>query len=683
MQILKYSIALFFFILSFNAAILPAEITAPELMLEEQIIIVASSQEEPLRETPVITSVITGEEIRKMGARDINDVLLTVPGFSNIQDHNEYYSAERGIYASAQQKILVLRDGHRLNSRSYSEANFDASISLENVKRIEVLRGPGASLYGDVALTAVINIVTKDGNDIEGARASIGVGDFGQRKLDLVGGKEIGSKESIMYFASLYESTGQKVAWVDPRSPNVTGTGIVYGFRDRPLYDLGLKYKKENTEVSVSKRYSRYIEPASGSSITGEIYNINDYHKFVGETPGLSSSFTHAELKQTLDLGNWTLTVKPYYDDFRLAAHLVINPAIKKHGYLEWYEWSGGLQLQLSQTYSFAGEGTFLIGSAVDYMRLYDSNFKAGDDTAGYTESAAKALAFGHETIYSSYTQMKHKFNEKLIANVGARYDYKEKKEAPEVTNAQQISPRVALIYSPVPELDLRGNYAHSFVDAPYWYRYNTFPAYQGAASLKPEKLDSYQFSMTNYLAKGLDQQINFFLNNATDVIFRNAGGLYTNAGEIKTEGIEYEIARKRELLSWRLNYTYQDTFRMRGYEAQSDMLENIPRHIGNLIVDIIPLANWNKDLGMNFQVRYVGHQFARWGKSLPNPKNDVAAAIITNAGIYYNNVFKSKVDFSFHVYNLSQETYYQGGSVEYPFRQPGRSFLAQLSLKL
>lgn len=681
---LKYLIAILFFTLSFNAAILPAaEVAAPELMLEEQVITVASSQEEPLREAPVITSVISGEEIRKMGARDLNDVLLTLPGFSNIQDHNEYFSAERGLYASAQQKILVLRDGHRLNSRSYSEANFDSSISLENVKRIEVMRGPGASLYGDVALTAVINIVTEDGNDIEGVKTSIGIGDFGQRKMDLVGGKGIGPKESIMYFASLYESAGQKVDWVDPRKPNVTGTGVVYGFRDMPLYDFGLKYKKENTEVSVSRRYSRYIEPASGSGITGEIYNLNDYRKFAGEAPGLSSSFTHAELKQVFDLGNWSFMIKPFYDDFRLGAHLVISPAIKKHGYLSWSDWDGGLQLQLSRLYSWAGEGTLLIGSAVDYFRLFDSSFKAGDDTAGYTESAAKALALGHETIYSGYTQLKHKFNEKLIANVGARYDYKDKKEAPEVIAAQQISPRMALIYSPIPELDLKGNYAHSFVDAPYWYRYNTFPAYQGAASLKPEKLDSYQFTVTNYLPKGLDHQINFFLNNATDVIFRNLSGLYNNAGEIKTEGIEYEIARKRELLSWRLNYTYQDTFRAQGYEAKSDMLENIPRHIGNLIVDIIPLSDWNKDLGMNFQVRYVGRQFARWGKALANPEYDVNAAIITNAGICYNNVCKSKVDFSFHVYNLFQETYYQGGSVEYPFRQPGRSFLAQLSLKL
>ena len=96
--------------------------------MADEMVVVASQQEEPLRETPVITSVITAEEIKRMGARTLNEVLLTVPGFTRIHDHNEFYSALRGIYGSSQRKILVLRDGHRLNMRFYSEANFGPAI---------------------------------------------------------------------------------------------------------------------------------------------------------------------------------------------------------------------------------------------------------------------------------------------------------------------------------------------------------------------------------------------------------------------------------------------------------------------------------------------------------------------------------------------------------------------------
>src|SRR3989344_7340132 len=106
-------------------------------LIAEEYAIVASQEEEPLKETPVITNVVTADAIRRMGARTINDVLLTIPGFSRIQDHNEYYSALRGIYGSSQQKILVLRDGHRLNSRVYSEANFGPALGPHNIKRIQ------------------------------------------------------------------------------------------------------------------------------------------------------------------------------------------------------------------------------------------------------------------------------------------------------------------------------------------------------------------------------------------------------------------------------------------------------------------------------------------------------------------------------------------------------------------
>ena len=217
----------------------PEPRTAPDtlrhlelMVFSRPLVTVASQHEEPLREAPVITSVVTAEEIRRMGARTLNDVLLTLPGFSHVQDHNEYYAAFRGIYGSSQQKILVLRDGHRLNSRSYSEANFDYAISLDNVERIEVLRGPGGSLYGDVALTAVVNIVTRSGEDIDGWETTAGAGSWGQRRFSLVAGKRLGPGESLTLSAAGFKADGEPKSWPDPRRPDDEGSSIVYGFDD-------------------------------------------------------------------------------------------------------------------------------------------------------------------------------------------------------------------------------------------------------------------------------------------------------------------------------------------------------------------------------------------------------------------------------------------------------------------
>ena len=663
-----------------------------EKIYGEQKVVVASAEEEPLKEAPVITTVITAEEIKRMGARTLNDVLLTIPGFSLTQDHNEYFSAERGIYASSQQKILVLRDGHRLNSRSYSEANFGPAISLANVKRIEIMRGPGASLYGDVALTGVINIVTKDGKDINGSEVTIGVGNHGLKKIDFLGGWNFGEEKDLMFFGSLFETKGEKASWVDPRS-NEIGTSILYGFRDKPAYDIGFKYRTGDLVFSGSRRYEHYVEPRSGSGVTGEIYNIHDYDKFSGETPGLASTFDHLELKYTPQIEDNLWTMRVYFDDFKLGAHLIIDPSIKKHGYLQWRDWDFGGQIQMSKPYSFEnwGNGSLLVGMQIEFREVYDSSFKAGNDVSGYTESANKPLMTGKEKTYALFTQVKHRFTKNLLANLGVRYDFIDRRDYEDtfqkVKDVDEVSPRAAIIYFPTDDIDLRLSYGHSFVDAPYWYRYNIFPSYQGARTLRPEELDCYQFTVTHRFSKWLTNQVNFFWNDFTNVIFRDVGGVYSNAGEVKTQGVEYEMRIKKKNISLRTNYTYQYALKSLGFEAKEGMIENVPRHIANLVVDYAPWyyfknIKWGKDFWLHFSLRYVGKQFARWGKSLSNPDDEVDDAVICNLGFNLEKFMGKNITFRFHIYNLFDEDYYQGGSVPYPYKQPGRWYLAQISYK-
>ena len=82
-----------------------------------------------------------------------------------------------------------MQDGQRLNSYITNAVSPDYGISLAKVKQIEVLRGPASSLYGSVALTAVINIVTKDGVDVRNGSISVSAGNRGQLAADLLLGK--------------------------------------------------------------------------------------------------------------------------------------------------------------------------------------------------------------------------------------------------------------------------------------------------------------------------------------------------------------------------------------------------------------------------------------------------------------------------------------------------------------
>ncbi|MGE4056774.1 MAG: TonB-dependent receptor plug domain-containing protein, partial [Vicinamibacterales bacterium] len=157
-------------------------------------------------------TIVTARMIEDSGARNLKDVLVTfVPGMTFSQDHNEVNVAMRGVYASSQQKFLILVNGHVLNSRSYVAANPDFSISLDNVARIEVTRGPASSRYGHGALAAVVDIITKTAEDIDGVQAGIGVGTDGQVKLTGLFGGQTTRGHEVVAWGSLYRSEGQEI----------------------------------------------------------------------------------------------------------------------------------------------------------------------------------------------------------------------------------------------------------------------------------------------------------------------------------------------------------------------------------------------------------------------------------------------------------------------------------------
>ena len=143
----------------------------------------AAKYTQSVTEAPASVTVITSEDIERYGYRTLADALATVRGFYTTNDHNYAYLGVRGFSRPGDfnDRILLLWNGHTLNEDVYGSAavGTDLGISLEHVSRIEVVRGPGAALYGTNAMFAVINIVTKDGNQIDGVRGSTEIGSHG------------------------------------------------------------------------------------------------------------------------------------------------------------------------------------------------------------------------------------------------------------------------------------------------------------------------------------------------------------------------------------------------------------------------------------------------------------------------------------------------------------------------
>ena len=152
-----------------------------ELSLEALMDIeVTSVSKRPQRlfESAAAVFVITGEDIRRSGARSIPEALRLAPGISVAQiDANKWAITSRGFNSRFSDKLLVLMDGRINYSPSTSGVFWDVQhYPLEDIDRIEVIRGPGGTLWGDNAVNGVINIITKDARDTEGGYITAGGG---------------------------------------------------------------------------------------------------------------------------------------------------------------------------------------------------------------------------------------------------------------------------------------------------------------------------------------------------------------------------------------------------------------------------------------------------------------------------------------------------------------------------
>ncbi|MBN1339931.1 MAG: TonB-dependent receptor plug domain-containing protein [Bacteroidales bacterium] len=115
----------------------------------------------PSRYSPNIVTLITEEEIRNLGARDLIDVLRLIPGFHFAQDRNGNVGlGMRGNWAN-EGKVLLMIDGKEMNDLYTAHLYFGNHYPVDMIKRIEILRGPGSAIYGGFAEFGVINIVTR------------------------------------------------------------------------------------------------------------------------------------------------------------------------------------------------------------------------------------------------------------------------------------------------------------------------------------------------------------------------------------------------------------------------------------------------------------------------------------------------------------------------------------------
>lgn len=142
-----------------------------------------SKTAEPLSEAAAAIYVITHQEILDSGARSIPDMLRLAPNLQVAQiTASSFAITARGFNGSAASKLLVLIDGRSVYTPYHSGVSWDVQDVLpEDIERIEVISGPGATLWGANAVNGVINIITRKSGDTQGVSAAVGGGNLEQR----------------------------------------------------------------------------------------------------------------------------------------------------------------------------------------------------------------------------------------------------------------------------------------------------------------------------------------------------------------------------------------------------------------------------------------------------------------------------------------------------------------------
>lgn len=170
--------------LSVASVVHGAESSAPDLsklnleQLMEIEVTSVSKRPEKLSQAPVAISVITSEDIHHSGARNIPDLLRYEPGLQVARsDAHSWVITARGFGEPFSNKLLVMMDGRTVYTPLFSGVFWDQQDTLLNdIERIEVVRGPGAALWGANAVNGVINIITKSAKDTQGGLVQGGAG---------------------------------------------------------------------------------------------------------------------------------------------------------------------------------------------------------------------------------------------------------------------------------------------------------------------------------------------------------------------------------------------------------------------------------------------------------------------------------------------------------------------------
>ena len=613
-------------------------------------------------EAPSSITVITAEEIQKYGYRSFADIMRHVRGFYVTNDRNYNYLGVRGFARPGDYstRILQLIDGHRVNDNVIDSAfiGLDLPLDVDLIDRVEVIRGPSSSLYGASAFLAVINIITKSGQSMEGVNLSADLASFGTRKGQASYGSRLKNGLEMLFSGSYYDSRGQ--------------SNLYYPEFDTPETNYGIARRADNeqfdnlfTKVSFNGLTFQAAYGSRGKQFpTGAFETVfNDPRNQTTDRRG------YMDLQYERNLGHdWSLSSRLYYDRYSYngdyvydysatgPADLVVNKDYTKGN---WW----GTEVKVDK--KLASKHTLTFGSEYrGFLAQNQWNFDE-DPFALYLDDKRRSNTLG------VYVQGDFVLHPKWTLNVGGRCD-----RYP--TFGSTFNPRLALIFKPYPKTDVKLLYGHAF-RAPS--AYELYYWQNGVAKqnpfLDPETIKTAEVVFERQFGKnfrlsagGFYYRIRDLINQVTDASDELL--VYRNLDRVVAKGLELELERYwAGGLRSRASYAFQNSKNV----LTGSSLTNSPRHLAQANIEY---PFWNKAF-------YGGLDFLLMSKRRTLAGDQVNGYVIPNLTLFSNRLPKG-LELSATLYNVLNRRYSDPGSEEHvqdAIQQDGRAFRLKLTYRL
>lgn len=646
---------------------------------------IAAGKAQTLEEAPSIVSVISDRQLRDGGWHTVEEALEQVPGIWVMRDSlgrdriGIRGSFTSGGLTSSSEGVLILFNGRRLNSPlSGGATDFNLDFPVDNVKKIEIVRGPGSAVFGENAFLGVINIVTYNSDTLHGVEVSLGGGSFNTQQYNISFGQSVGNV-GLTGFFQFRDTNGARLAVpADTQSLldaqlapfGLPPASFAPGFTedDRRSFDANLTLEVDAFVLNARVKdddSGGFIGPLDNLTERGNRLNNNQivldasYNWQIGERDlRLRGGYNRGAFSQDLSIfPNGFTAFLPNGSPLVFPQGVIVDQGTKT--------WRSDAELRLDQPLfrgntlttgiSFANDSVFGQRTTLNIDPVF--RFPLPQLVPG-----PPLVADVDRRLFSLFAQDTWNPVPALGITAGLRYDrYND--------FGDTVNPRAAVVWRLPRDLSLKLLYGRAFRAPSFLELFTTIPAFSGNPDLKPVTINTVELAL-GYKRRNVRVSGNAYANYLRNSIVLDPPDVTGTASFTNIEGIdakgfelEYEQTVGRDH-SLRLAYAYQHSKDVETGEQSA----RVPRHLGS-VGGTVRLGDFLK---LTPTVLFRG--------SVPrepmDPREDVENYAVVNLN-FMTKELGDHFTLNFTIFNLFDKEYFDPsplGGVPFDYPRPGRN---------